>query len=136
MQNGCVLAAQRPETMSLPLLWELPGGKVEPEELAEDCVVRETFEELMLHVEVSERLPYVEREFKGKHYRMIPYVCHVLGGKLKAVEHAQVVWQPIDRLFEIEWAPAEELLMRAFVAQKIPESGMVSMPIAEGASLL
>jgi 8-oxo-dGTP diphosphatase len=121
VQNGCVLAAQRPETMSLPFLWELPGGKVEPEELAEDCVVRETFEELMLHVQVLERLPHVEREFKGKHYRMIPYICEVIGGKLRAVEHAQAVWQPMERLFELEWAPAEEQLMRAFVAVKLPE---------------
>ena len=119
VQNGRVLAAQRPETMSLPLLWELPGGKVEPEELIEDCVVRETFEELMLHVCVVERLPHVDREFKGKQYRMVPFVCEVLGGKLRVVEHAQAVWQPMDQLFELEWAPAEELLMRQFVALRL-----------------
>lgn len=121
VQNGHVLAAQRPETMSLPLLWELPGGKVEPEELPEDCVVRETFEELMLHVEAIERLPHVDREFRGKHYRMVPYVCTVVGGKLRAVEHSQAIWQPLDRLFELAWAPAEEQVMRAYVAHKWPE---------------
>lgn len=121
VQNGHVLAAQRPETMSLPLLWELPGGKVEPEELSEDCVVRETFEELMLHVEVVERLPHVDREFRGKHYRMLPYICELVGGKLRLVEHAAAVWQPLDRLFELEWAPAEEQVMRAYMALKWPE---------------
>ncbi len=120
VQNGHVLAAQRPETMSLPLLWELPGGKVEPEELPEDCVVRETFEELMLHVQVVERLAHVDRTFKGKQYRMVPYICEVVGGKLRAVEHAAVVWQPLDRLFELSWAPAEEELMRAYVLEKWP----------------
>ena len=120
VQNGRVLAAQRPETMSLPLLWELPGGKVEPEELMEDCVVRETYEELMLHVEVRERLPHIDRTFKGKHYRMVPYICEVVGGKLRAVEHAAVVWQPVTSLFELAWAPAEEELMRAYVAVKWP----------------
>ncbi len=106
--------------MSLPLLWELPGGKVEPEELSEDCVVRETFEELMLHVRVVERLPHVDREFKGKHYRMLPYICEVIGGKLRAVEHAQAIWQPVEQLFALEWAPAEEQLMRQFLALKMP----------------
>jgi 8-oxo-dGTP diphosphatase len=121
VQNDQVLAAQRPETMSLPLLWELPGGKLEPEELPEDCLVRETFEEMMLHVEVRDRLPHVDRMFRDKHYRMLPYVCEVVGGKLKPVEHAQAVWQPLDRLFELAWAPAEEMVLRAFVALRHPE---------------
>ncbi len=116
VQNGRVLAAQRPETMSLPFLWELPGGKLEPEELVEDCLIRETFEELMLHVEIRERLPHVDRMFRDKHYRMLPYICEVVGGKLKAVEHAQAIWQPLERLFDLEWAPAEEMVLRHFVA--------------------
>lgn len=106
--------------MSLPLSWELPGGKLEPEELAEDCVVRETFEELLLHVVPRERLPHVDRIFRDKHYRMIPYLCEIVGGKLKAVEHAQVVWQPLDQLFALDWAPAEEMLLRQFMAIKHP----------------
>lgn len=122
VQNGSVLAAQRPETMSLPFLWELPGGKLEPEELIEDCLVRETFEELMLHVETRERLPHVDRMFRDKHYRMIPFICEVVGGKLKAVEHAQAVWQPIHRLFDLDWAPAEEMVLRQFVAIKFPQT--------------
>lgn len=120
VQKGRVLAAQRPETMSLPLMWELPGGKLEPEELPEDCLVRETFEELMLHVEVRERLPHVDRIFREKHYRMLPYICEVVGGKLKPTEHAQALWQPLDQLFTLPWAPAEEILLQQFVALKYP----------------
>lgn len=121
VQNGCVLAAQRSETMSLPLLWELPGGKTEPEELPEDCLVRETFEELMLHVEVRDRLPHVDRMFREKHYRMLPYVCEVVGGRLRCVEHAQALWQPLDNLMALPWAPAEEMVLRHFMALRHPE---------------
>jgi 8-oxo-dGTP diphosphatase len=124
-----VLAAQRPETMSLPLLWELPGGKLEPEELPEDCIVRETFEELMLHVEPLERLPHVDRIFREKHYRMVPYICSVIGGKVKAVEHTQAVWQPLDKLFELAWAPAEEMLLREFLTIKHPELAVASKAV-------
>ena len=33
--------------------WELPGGKLEPGESPESCVVREAFEELSISVEVD-----------------------------------------------------------------------------------
>jgi 8-oxo-dGTP diphosphatase len=121
LQGDSILAAQRPTTMSLPLLWELPGGKIEPEELPEDCLVRETFEETMLHVRLVERLPHVDRTFRDKHYRMIPFICEVVGGKLHNVEHAQVIWQPLAQLFALEWAPAEEMVLRNYVALKQPQ---------------
>ena len=122
VQNGSVLAAQRPETMSLPFLWELPGGKLEPEELIEDCLVRETFEELMLHVETRERLPHVDRMFRDKHYRMIPFICEVVGGQTQSCRARASGWQPMDRLFELDWAPAEEMVLRQFVALKFPQT--------------
>jgi 8-oxo-dGTP diphosphatase len=101
--------------MSLPLLWELPGGKLEPEEDPIECIHRETFEELCLKIRILDRFPHVDRTFRDKHYRMIPYLCELAGGKMQVIEHAQATWQPIERLFELAWAPAEEMVLRRWM---------------------
>jgi 8-oxo-dGTP diphosphatase len=41
VNEGKVLCVQRSETMSLPLKWEFPGGKIELGETAEACLTRE-----------------------------------------------------------------------------------------------
>lgn len=53
--EGKVLAAQRSESMSLPLKWEFPGGKLSKNETAEDCIVREIQEELNISVTIIMR---------------------------------------------------------------------------------
>ena len=39
------LICQRPENKARPLLWEFPGGKVEPGESMEKALIRECFKE-------------------------------------------------------------------------------------------
>ena len=47
IKNGDkVLLCQRPKGKRHELLWEFPGGKIEPNETEEDCVIREIQEEL------------------------------------------------------------------------------------------
>lgn len=105
--------------MSLPLKWEMPGGKPEAGEDLETCLLRETFEETRLHVRVVEQLPHVDREFRGKHYRIVPFICERIGGKMEVVEHKQAVWQPLENLFVLEWGPAEEKVLRQW-ADSLP----------------
>ena len=50
------LVVQRNETMALPLKWEFPGGKIEPAESEEDCIIREIKEELNIKIELISRL--------------------------------------------------------------------------------
>lgn len=115
IQRHCVLTAQRPESMSLPYTWELPGGKMEAGESPELCIVRETQEELGLEVRVLRQLPPVDRKFRGKHYRMLPMICEVVGGTLEVNEHAQAGWWPLHRIYELDWAPAERKVMEQYI---------------------
>ena len=51
--DGRVLIAQRPEGKSLAGLWEFPGGKVEPGETPEECLIRELREEIGVETKVN-----------------------------------------------------------------------------------
>lgn len=115
IHRNCVLTAQRPDSMSLPFTWELPGGKMEPGETPETCIVRETQEELGLQVRVIGQLPPVDRKFRGKHYRMVPMLCEWIGGTLEVHEHAQAGWWPLHRIYELDWAPAERKVMEQYI---------------------
>ena len=127
IKDGCVLAAQRPASMSLPFKWELPGGKVEENEDIRICLIRETKEELGLDVEVGSSLEPYDREFKEKHYRMLPFECHVTGGKLEAIEHEQFAWVPFSEIEALDWAPAEGVLMKRWLAK----NSAVEVKVAE-----
>ena len=48
--DGRVLICQRPEGKQLAGLWEFPGGKLEPGETPEACLIRELEEELGIAV--------------------------------------------------------------------------------------
>ncbi|MFI6641512.1 (deoxy)nucleoside triphosphate pyrophosphohydrolase [Streptomyces sp. NPDC050504] len=55
--RGRLLAARRSAPPELAGRWELPGGKVEPGESAEEALVRELREELGVRTRPVERIP-------------------------------------------------------------------------------
>ena len=59
-KDGRYLITQRAPTATLPLLWEFPGGRVEPGETDEEALARELEEEMDISVRVGERVVHVE----------------------------------------------------------------------------
>ena len=55
--SGRVLLAQRPNGKPMAGLWEFPGGKIEPGENPEACLIRELKEELDIEVRPSSLKP-------------------------------------------------------------------------------
>lgn len=107
VQDGRVLAAQRSPSMSHPLKWEFPGGKLEEGEDTRLCIEREILEELEVVIEVLEGGPAVIYPAKDPRIELIPFVAKITSGKLHAVEHAALKWCNASELEELDWAGAD-----------------------------
>ncbi|SDE77624.1 8-oxo-dGTP diphosphatase [Mucilaginibacter pineti] len=102
-----VLAAQRSKKMSLPLKWEFPGGKIEPNETAENCLVREIKEELNIEVQISKELPSNIHTYPKMTIELIPFICKHINGDIILREHANFQWLCKNELLALDWADAD-----------------------------
>ncbi|XHR94458.1 (deoxy)nucleoside triphosphate pyrophosphohydrolase [Mucilaginibacter sp. UC70_90] len=105
--GGLVFAAQRSATMSLPLKWEFPGGKIEPGETAEACLIREIKEELHVDVEIVSSLPANTHQYPNVTIQLIPFVCRITSGQIVLKEHFDFKWLHKDELLALDWAEAD-----------------------------
>lgn len=111
-----ILAARRGQSMSLPGMWEFPGGKIEPNETPQDALRRELEEELMCTAEVGAHLETTQYEYDFGIVILSTYFCQLLKGEPQLTEHSEITWLPVQELGSLDWAPADipavERLMR------------------------
>lgn len=107
MKDGKVLAARRSQTMSLPGLWEFPGGKVEPGETAERALLRELAEELKCDAVVNGHLTTTDHEYPFGIVSLSTYYAELRGADPELTEHSEIRWLAPHELFTVEWAPAD-----------------------------
>jgi 8-oxo-dGTP diphosphatase len=93
--------------MSLPGLWEFPGGKIEPNETPEESLVREIQEELNCTINVGELVADATHDYPTITVRLITYLAKITDGVPSASEHEQLVWLPVNQLNTLVWAPAD-----------------------------
>ena len=122
IRNGCVLCAQRSERMALPLTWEFPGGKLEPDELPEAALKREILEELGVEIEIGSALQASEYSYDGiRTIRLIPFLASIIdGNQPKAHEHSEIRWVPNSELMQLDWAAADVPIVQQFVRETAP----------------
>ncbi len=91
--------------------WEFPGGKIEPGETPEAALAREIREELAVEIEVGEYLTSVEYDYPEFHLSMACYWCRIREGEPKLLEHEAARWLEIKQLGEVQWLPADVLVV-------------------------
>ncbi len=105
--NGKILAVQRGPTMSLPLKWEFPGGKIEKNETAEACIKREIKEELNIEILLLKKLSTSFYKYPNISIELIPFVAQYLSGDLVLKEHQNFQLLSLAELNNLDWAEAD-----------------------------
>jgi len=104
--NRCLIA-QRSHTMALPLKWEFPGGKLEPNETPQAALVREIREELGVTISVGSLLGNGSAQAGSKPIALDVYAATLVTGTPVAREHAQLRWVTANELLAFDWAEAD-----------------------------
>ncbi len=109
--DGRLFVAQRPPWKRFGLLWEFPGGKVEPGENLEASLVREIKEELCLDVRVCEHFRTISHSEHDFAIHLHAYWCSVSGGQFCLNEHVAFMWEEVSNLRVIDFTRADRLLI-------------------------
>ena len=78
-RGGQYLITQRREAAVLPLMWEFPGGKVEPGEKDEEALTRELDERLGARVQIGKKLGEKIHEYDGYRVALVLYEARLIG---------------------------------------------------------
>lgn len=111
--DSTILAVRRGPESSHPMKWEFPGGKINPGETAEQCIVRELHEELQVEIDILKKLESIEFQYPGKQIELIPFVCFIVSGELVLTEHIAKHWFNLDNWQSLDWAEVDyELILK------------------------
>ena len=91
-RKGEILFSRRPAGTHLEGYWELPGGKIEPDETAEETVKREILEELGIKVRVANEFARTTHEYPGKTVTIIAFHTLHITGEPKSIGVAEFRW--------------------------------------------
>jgi 8-oxo-dGTP diphosphatase len=111
-----VLVSRRRADQPMPLLWEFPGGKVEPGEDPVVALAREVREELGCAVRVGRIHEVVFHAYEAFDLVMLVYACEITEGAPRALQVAEIAWVEAARLPDLELLPADYPLARALAA--------------------
>ena len=113
-----VLAARRGAEMSLPGMWEFPGGKIEAGETPREALIRELQEELLCTAEIGHEVVSTRHEYDLGFVTLTTFYSKLLDDEPRLTEHSEIRWLEAANLNAVEWAPADipavDIVMKDF----------------------
>lgn len=110
-RDGRYLITQRRPAAVLPLLWEFPGGRVEPGESDSGALRRELRHRLDADIEVGELISFVTHTYETYAVDLHLYECELRGDELRAAAVNAFEWVSSPDFERYPFTPADEASM-------------------------
>ena len=111
--EGKILACQRARGGRFELMWEFPGGKVEPGETPEKALARELWEELGVNATIGReiyRSKYSYAEMREP-IELIFLAADAVPDEIENKEFEQITWRTPESLPELDFLAADRELI-------------------------
>ncbi len=120
IRDGEVLIGQRGANQPMPLLWEFPGGKIEPGESPQQALARELSEELGIQATIGPQFTRIRHNYRrGGAVDLQFFTVREFTGEIQNHIHAQVKWVKVTDLPSYEFLAADRGLIRDLAAGKL-----------------
>lgn len=119
VQGDSFLICKRPVGKHHAGLWEFPGGKTEPGESEEACIIREIREELDVNIKVTGKVCDVVSEGRDKTVHLHFFRAEIVSGSIKALEHSELRFIMPEETGKYEFCPADTLMLAKTDMRKV-----------------
>ena len=110
-RGGRYLITQRRPTAILPLLWEFPGGRVEPGETDAAALAREVMHRLGVDVKVGSLISFVSHRYERYTVDLHLYECSIVNGEPSEQNVFAYRWVTSSEFDQYPFTPADEASM-------------------------
>jgi 8-oxo-dGTP diphosphatase len=111
--SGQVLIALRDPSLHQGGLWEFPGGKIEPNETAEQALIRELKEELNLTVESAMPLISISHQYPDRTVELHVFLVQQFSGLVKGCQGQPFRWVSPEELNHYTFPEANQPIITA-----------------------
>ena len=127
VRNNKVLICQRTRHQPMPLKWEFPGGKVEPDERPKDALSRELEEELGIRAKIGSKVATVRHNYRnGSAVELHFFLVEEYEGKIQNRIFKDVQWVAPEQMPRYDFLEADVALINDLA------NGKISLPVRAG----